>query len=476
MLRHQWRQVEEMYQRALGLEASLRAPFLEAACGDDEDLRRDVEALLAYQGRGRAAAGVGGSRASGGTLGERIGPYELVALLDSSGISQVYRARDGRLAREVAIKILPAAFAADEERLRRYQREAHTAGQLNHPNVLTIYQVGTHEGSPYLVSELLEGNTLRSRLAVGQLAVPEAARIALETAQGLHAVHSKKIVHRDLRPENLFLTTAGHAKILDFGLARLAHPLTGSSYGSTRLGSVLATAGYLSPEQVSGKAVDHRSDIFSLGVLLYEMLAGAPPFAAASPLETMRAVLNDRPARLSQHNPRVPLALERLVDRCLEKDPDLRYSSADQVAADLATLVERRRSDLARIGATTQRPATRRERLVWSVAAVAVLAVLVTWAVQRRTPAGRATRVYPLTNHAGSELRPSLSPDGASVAFSWNGPRRDNYDIYIQPVNGATSTRLTINIGRDDGPAWSPDGRTIAFVRNPDAEGALFLV
>jgi TolB-like protein/Tfp pilus assembly protein PilF len=268
--------------------------------------------------------------------GTRLGPYEIVSPLGAGGMGEVYRARDARLNREVAIKVLPAAFSADADRLRRFEQEARSASALNHPNILTIHDLGSHDGSPYVVFELLEGETLRERMAEGSLSQRRALDSAIEIARGLAAAHERGIVHRDLKPENVFLTKDGSVKILDFGLAKLTHPEAASGEGSkaptqtvpTEPGVVMGTVGYMSPEQVRGQAADHRSDIFSFGAMLHEALSGQRAFRGATSADTMSAILKEEPPELTSVRPDLPPALAHIVRRCLEKSPAERFQSA----------------------------------------------------------------------------------------------------------------------------------------------------
>ncbi|MBV9572946.1 MAG: serine/threonine-protein kinase [Acidobacteriales bacterium] len=274
------------------------------------------------------------------TSGTKIGPYEIVDLLGSGGMGEVYRARDARLKRDVAIKVLPQALSADPERLRRFEQEALATAALNHPNILAVFDIGTSGGSPYVVSELLDGETLRERLRSGPLPARKALDYALQIAHGLAAAHEKEIVHRDLKPENLFVTRDGRVKILDFGLAKLTQ-LDSSDHSSvtvthgTEAGLVLGTAGYMSPEQVRGLAVDARSDIFSFGAILYEMLSGKRAFHGDTPADTMSSILKEEPADFSETGRNVSPALERIVQHCLEKNPESRFHSASDIAFDL---------------------------------------------------------------------------------------------------------------------------------------------
>jgi serine/threonine protein kinase len=272
--------------------------------------------------------------------GVRLGPYEVLAPLGAGGMGEVYRARDTRLHRDVAIKVLPASFSADPDRLRRFEQEARAASALNQPNILTIHDIGTHEGAPYLVSELLEGESLRERLEGGGLKPAAAVDAAVQVAQGLAAAHEKGIVHRDLKPENLFVLRDGRVKILDFGLAKLTRPEPASSGEShvvttpveTEPGTVMGTLGYMSPEQLRGQAADHRSDIFSLGAILYEMLAGRRPFLGSTPVDTIGAILKEEPPELSETAEGVAPGLERIARRCLEKNPEARFQTARDLA------------------------------------------------------------------------------------------------------------------------------------------------
>jgi tRNA A-37 threonylcarbamoyl transferase component Bud32/Tol biopolymer transport system component len=280
--------------------------------------------------------------------GTKLGPYEIVSLLGAGGMGEVYRARDSRLKRDVAVKVLPQALSQDADRLRRFEQEALATAALNHPNILAVFDIGTHQGSPYVVSELLEGETLRERLRSGPIIVRKTLDYALQIAHGLAAAHGKGIIHRDLKPENLFLTNDGRVKILDFGLAKLTQPdLTqaGAAHTSlptmthaTEAGVVMGTAGYMSPEQVRGVAVDARSDIFSFGVILFEMISGKRAFQRETAADTMSAILKEDPADLSETNRNVSPALERIVQHCLEKSPDQRFHSASDIAFDLEHL------------------------------------------------------------------------------------------------------------------------------------------
>jgi eukaryotic-like serine/threonine-protein kinase len=362
------------------------------------------------------------------TSGAKLGPYEIVSLLGAGGMGEVYRARDSRLKREVAIKVLPQALSLDADRLRRFEQEALATAALNHPNILAVFDIGTNEGSPYVVSELLEGETLRERLRSGSIAVRKTLDYALQIAHGLAAAHEKGIIHRDLKPENLFLTKDGRVKILDFGLAKLTqtepgvHTSLPTMTQATEAGVVLGTAGYMSPEQVRGIAVDARSDIFSFGAILYEMLSGKRAFHGDTAADTMSAILREDPAELNETNRNVSPALERMVQHCLEKNPEQRFHSASDIAFDLEHLTG--------ISSTTARlapvaGASSHRRLLLALAGGLGLALLmlgVGWWLGRGSGPAPLAEYQQITFRTGSIGNARFTPDGSIVySASWEG-------------------------------------------------------
>jgi serine/threonine protein kinase len=401
--------------------------------------------------------------------GTRIGPYEIVAAIGSGGMGEVYRARDERLQREVAIKILPAAVAADPDRLRRFTLEAQSAGSLNHPNILAIHDIGSVDGQPYLVAELLQGETLRARLNAGGVPVSKAVDFARQIAEGLAAAHARGITHRDIKPENLFVTTDGRVKILDFGIARVAGPSrdaaeTRTGFG-TEAGLVLGTSGYMSPEQVRGLAADGRSDLFSLGVVLYEMLAGQRPFSGDSAVETMNAILSSDPPELSAGGRALPPALGRLVAHCLEKNPEERFQSARDLAFQLGAIG----SDSSERRTVGELDATRADRrksasflpLATTAAVALALGSAGGWLLRAPEPI-EPPRVDVLT-HSGRDSQPSASPDGRIVAFA--STRNGVSQIWLKQIDGGTETARTRGPG-DQKPRFSPDGASLLFLRD----------
>jgi serine/threonine protein kinase len=345
---HRWRRLDELFSAALELPADSRDGYLEAACAGDAALRAELHALLAaHEGPGMLdrrpalpearslSAEVAPLRAL--AAGAMLGPYEVIAMLGAGGMGEVYRARDPRLGREVAIKVVRGT-APTRDALRRFQHEARAAAALNHPNLLTIHDVGEQDGVPYVVGELLEGESLRERLQRGAIPVAQALSLLREALAGLAAAHGKGIVHRDLKPENLFLTTEGRLKVLDFGLAKRLDAPAGLEQTPTPIGAVLGTMGYTAPELLTGRGPVPASDLFALGAVLHEMLSGRRAFGGPTPLAVMNAVLTEEPPRLRVGDAAASPELERLVARLLAKRLDQRYATVRDVLADLDAL------------------------------------------------------------------------------------------------------------------------------------------
>ena len=406
--------------------------------------------------------------------GTKLGRYEIRAKIGEGGMGEVYRAHDEKLNRDVAIKVLPVALSKDPDRLRRFEQESQAAGALNHPNILAVYDVGTHDDAPYIVSELLEGESLKERLNEGPLPQRKALDYAVQIAHGLAAAHEKGIIHRDLKPDNLFVTGNDRVKILDFGIAKLVAPNdegTPQTEIATRKvhtdpGTVVGTVGYMSPEQVRGKHVDHRSDIFSVGAVLYEMLSGQRAFRGDSAVETLNAILKDEPPELGTANRSIPPAVERVVWHCLEKSPERRFQSATDVAFALEALsgVGTRSTEQTMVTASLRAPWITKERVIWaSVCAVLLAATLVFAYWSRKQPTSpHAVRLGLVTPpEASGPNRITISPDGQRVVFIANSAEGKRL-LWVRSLDSLTAQPLAGTDGAIS-PFWSPDSRLIGY-------------
>jgi len=482
-----WRQIEQLYHAALDREPDERAAFLAETCIDDSGLRREVEELLGYDGaaesfiKGNALAFEARRLGSEGLSqtqpqlipGQVIGAYKILSLLGRGGMGVVYRARDERLRRDVAVKVLPASLANDADRLRRFEQEAHATSALNHPNILTIYDIGAHEGAPFIVAELLDGEELRTQLGQGALPARRALVYAQQITAGLAAAHEKGIVHRDLKPENLFITTDGRVKILDFGLAKLRPPqVDGVDTGAptqnkiTEPGVVMGTVGYMSPEQVRGQEADNRADIFSFGVILYEMLSGRRTFSGESAVEVMNSILKEDPPELGETDAKVSPALEKIVRRCLEKKPERRFQTASDLTFALEALSTPSNSRLETpavetVNATTHR--TGREKwLIGAIALSTLMAMGFAWAYFVRQPTADAPVVkfsIPPPEKSSFE-HIAVSPNGRYLAFT--AATSGKYQLWVRPLDSTEARPLAGTEGARQ-PFWSPDSRIIGF-------------
>ncbi|HEV2719762.1 MAG TPA: protein kinase [Thermoanaerobaculia bacterium] len=415
--------------------------------------------------------------------GVSLGPYEIVSHLGSGGMGEVWRARDPRIRRDVAVKILSQTFAVGDDRVRRFEQEARAAGRLNHPGLVTIYDVGITDGTPYIVMELLEGQTLRQAIddaAPAPLPVRKAIDYAIQIASALAVAHANDIVHRDLKPENIFVTSDRLVKILDFGLAKLARDADdadGRQTGRrlTSAGLVVGTPGYMSPEQVRAQPIDHRTDIFSFGSVLYEMLNGGRAFERSSAVETMHAVLSDEPPMIEAD---VSPALAETLHHCLEKDPRRRFQSALDLAFHLRTLPEMRRG--ASASANRQVPQEERPRRPVRAGWITVASLLAltaggfVWHSLHGSPPAALRTYKQLTSADGMESLPTFAPDGKT--FAYVSSRAGNRDIYVQRVDGRMAINITADSLADDSePAFSPDGSQIAFRSERDG-GGIFIM
>jgi Tol biopolymer transport system component len=469
-----WQAVREILHAAMERDPNQRSAYLDSACLGDHSLRQEVESLL------RADERAGNSFLASPPLestplseGSQLGRYRIVCAVGAGGMGEVYRAHDPWLFRDVAIKVLPSALSANRERLYRFEQEARAAAALNHPAILAVYDVSAREeATPYIVSELLEGETLRERLKRGALSPRKAVEYGLQIANGLAAAHAKDIVHRDLKPENLFLTSDDRVKILDFGLAKLLpeefeSEVTTPTLGfQTEAGTMMGTLGYMSPEQVCAQPVDQRCDIFALGVTVYEMLSGEPAFRGKTRAETISAILKGDPSDLSGKVPGISPALNRLLRRCLEKNPDQRFHSARDLAFALEAI-----SDVTVAGPASALGAgapklTRTRVLRYGAVALAIgLAIGIAGSYYRVKLAKSVPSEWlQLTNFPDAVTSPTLSPDGRMLAFL-RGPTTfgSKGEVYVKMLPQGEPVQLTHDGTMKMSPVFSPDGSRIAY-------------
>jgi len=481
-----WQEIERLYNSALAVESGQRESFIKEACAGDESLRREVNRLLASQTRVdrfiespalKVAAKILAKDRSklnaANLVDSTLTHYHIVEEIGVGGMGDVYRARDDRLGRDVAIKVLPADFVTNPERKKRFIQEAKAASALNHPNIITVHEIANDHDLDFIVMEYVAGTTLDQSIGRKGLRLPTALNYATQIAEALAAAHAAGIVHRDLKPGNVMITASGHLKLLDFGLAKLTESARGnlalseSEHPDTEEGRIFGTVAYMSPEQAEGKPVDARSDIFSFGSLLYEMLTGQRAFQEDSKLSTLSAILHREPKPVCEIVVSMPPEVEHLVRRCLRKDPARRWQHMSDVKVALEDLKEQ--SVSGKLGALIPAAPARRTRRWWLAAATASIALgfAGVWYVgdPRGGGPGEPMTAVPLTAYPGEEDFPTFSPDGTLIAFSWN--RDGNKDIYAKAVDPAAEPhRLTTDPAEDSSPKWSPDGRWIAFVRD----------
>jgi len=408
-------------------------------------------------------------------IGQTLDHYRIESKLGEGGMGVVYKGRDTHLDRTVAIKVLPADSVADPSRKQRFAQEAKAASALNHPNIVTIYDIRSQDGTDFIVMEYIEGQTLDKCIGPTGMRPMHVLKYAAQIADALIKAHGAGILHRDLKPSNIMVTEEGSIKILDFGLAKLLEPPDFSADGTTltarsitEQGTVLGTTAYMSPEQAEGRKLDGRSDIFSFGSVLYEMVTGRRAFTGDSRLAVLSKILNQDPEPPGQLAASVPQELEGVILRCLRKDPAGRY----QTMADLKVALE----DLHEESPARKPELARPRRWLWAAVIPALLIAggLVWWARRVPSPPAETLRAVALTTFPGLERYPSLSPDGNYVAFMWTGPKQDNADIYVQQIGAGSPLRLTSDPLSDQNPVWSPDGRWVAFLRgSPSASKVL---
>jgi Tol biopolymer transport system component/serine/threonine protein kinase len=510
MTPERWLEVKQIFNSAIRLEPSERRAFLSQACGEDASLRKEVEALI--ESSEKAGSFIDTPAFAQSSLfnrselraGDTLGSYQITSAIGRGGMGEVYLANDNRLNRRVALKVLPAAVMKEPERMRRFEQEARAASALNHPNIITIYEISQANGTLMIATEFVEGITLRQRLTAGPLELREALHIAIQIADALAAAHRVGIIHRDIKPENIMIRPDGYVKVLDFGLAKLAEPalVQAAPEAPTQLktgsGVVMGTIGYMSPEQARGQAVDARSDIFNLGTVIYEMVAGHGPFAGDTPSDVFAAILKSEPQTLSAVVATTPPELDAVVEKALQKDRDKRFQDINELLSSLRTLKEDLdfhakldrsvppgENNLTRGASTLTQPARLTQPSLTSVdwlrknrvaRAAALLVVVVAMAGvfyllrSRRAPAVDDQVVAPrqlvqatqVTSWAGFDCYPALSPDGNSLSYS--SDRSGKFEIYVKQLTaGGREVQLTSDGLENFEPAWSPDGKWIAY-------------
>jgi serine/threonine protein kinase len=420
MLKERWSEIERLYLAAAEIEPGERAVYLERMCGSDEEMRRQVESLLTFLEP--VPHQVPDTPVPSG---QQIGPYTILEFLRAGGMGEVYKARDTRLDRNVAIKFLPSILAGDAAALDRFRREARAASALNHPRICTVHDIGDNRGRPFLVMELLEGLSLNERTSGKPVPISELVDLAVQTCDALQAAHAKGIIHRDIKPANIFLTTNGQIKILDFGLAKLVEEshstattatsteveIIASAVTRTRIGRLVGTPAYLSPEQARGEEVDARTDIFSFGLVLYEMVTGRPAFRGQTSGELINAILHETPAKPSVLNAAVPRDLERIILKALEKERKTRYQSAEELL-----------TDLNEFRTAKQRRAAWRARLVVTACALALTAGIVMAIILSKRSVNDAPNIVQrqVTSNPTNDsvYFAAISDDGKEVAYT----------------------------------------------------------
>ncbi|MGI8961311.1 MAG: protein kinase domain-containing protein [Bryobacteraceae bacterium] len=421
-------------------------------------------------------------------VGKVLAQYQICEKLGEGGMGVVWKARDAHLDRFVALKTLPAERLADVERKRRSVQEAKAASALNHPNIVHIYDIAEADGVQFIAMEYVPGKTLDQLIGRKGLRVNETLKYGVQIADALAQAHAAGIIHRDLKPSNIIVGENGHVKVLDFGIAKLTEIAT-DGFGetatmraqervSTEEGAIVGTVAYMSPEQAEGKKVDARSDIFSFGSMLYEMVTGRQAFHGDSKMSTLSAILKEEPKPASAVAADVPRDLEKVILRCLRKGPDRRFQHMADVKVALEELKEESESgkltSIVQLGA----PAPRKSRWMWALAGAAVVLTLVIaigiWFFRPRSHP--VPKIVPLTSYPGRQISPAFSPDGKQVAFAWDGEKGGNFDIYVKLTDAGTPLKLTNNPANHYSPTWSPDGRYIAFCRDLGERSEIWMI
>jgi eukaryotic-like serine/threonine-protein kinase len=483
-----WIRIEQVYYSVLATPLTRRAIILDELCSGDQDVRHEVESLL----NAREQAGsflssrdfqdrIAELASEQDLQGRTLGHYKILSAVGAGAMGEVYSAWDSRLSRQIALKILPGQFIQNGERITRFRREARAVSALNHPNIMTIYDIGEIGDTSFIAAEFIEGVTLRERLAIGRLELDEALQIAIQCTLALQATHQAGIVHRDIKPENIMVRPDGLVKVVDFGLARICEEENEFAVEATEAGTLIGTPRYMSPEQARGQRLDGRTDIFSLGAMLYEMVTGRPAVPGGTTAEVFAALLDSAPRPPSECLGGIPPQFDAIVSKALEKKREFRYQTMQDLGADLQNFRSRPQLDSRtiisipretdRTGRSKRLHRVRRGILITVL--VSAVALLLAWVVQigdRRSRDPFTPSVVPATSFGGYKDFGSFSPDGRRIAFSWNGGKggsggEPERNIYTKAIGPDDPLRLTFVAEDDRLPVWSPDGRYIAFCR-----------
>ncbi len=515
--KERWEQVENIYHAVLERDPAVRTAFLEEACAGDDDLRNEVDSLLKFDGaadkfietpalqlEAKAIAAEDDFVQEEFPLTE-IGPYRIVSIINHGGMGEVFLAVDSRLDRKVAIKLLAKEFTADPDRIARFKQEAKTTSALSHPNIVTLFEIGEVSDRQYIVTEFVEGKTLREQIAESHLQPKEAIAIVIQVLSALDAAHQAGVIHRDIKPENIVVRKDGLVKVLDFGIAKLTAAGSDSRGDllTTQTGVVMGTASYMSPEQARGQKVDHRADIFSVGAMLYEMLSGKRPFEGETPADVMAAVLIKDPAPLATVATNVPPSLQRIVERCIEKQPDKRFQTASDLAFSLKefsasrTLATSGGDPLVTVQTKPVVPLKRRglapALIIIAVVVIGALIAANAWrsrgtlvaqpeikkpiAITKLTQlvwfdtSGRQIgTIGPPGEYSGL----ALSPSEDRIVVALYDTKAKSRDIWIFPVGSENGTRLTTDPSDDLNPVWTPDSQWIIFTAEKNGVRSIF--
>jgi len=493
-----WKQIDELFDAVLDLPETEREAFLSAKTNGDEDLRREVLSLLSANKESdsflnKSAMNIAAHNLANEEtvafstqfIGKSVGNYKIEGLLGAGGMGEVYLAKDEKLRRKVALKILPSEYTTDDERVKRFQLEARAISVLNHPNIVTIYDVGTHEGINFIATEYVEGKTIRELIGTN-IKLKDTLSIIIQSCEALAAAHSRGIVHRDIKPENIMVRPDGYVKILDFGLAKLSEIdlRTMKNFTATAKGVIIGTPAYMSPEQVSDENVDHRTDLWSLGVVLYELLTKVNPFKKENRQATFQAILSSEQPLASSMNSEISPELDQILIKALEKDADLSYQTASDLRADLKRVKrEVDSSPSLRSGSLAQQKAAQTNRnYFWAIASILVFIAIGTGAFvfwkyfnnKSESSTWNNAISTQITDYSGEETFPSISPDGKVLLYTREN--KGNLDIFWQRIGGANAQNLTADSPVEDKQAaFSPNGEQIAF-RSSRSGGGIFVM